>query len=55
LENLVVDGRIILQRVFKKWDEEAWTGLIWYRIGTNGGGGACAGGEEHSGFLKFGP
>ena len=37
LEDLIVDGTIILQTVFKKWDEEAWTGLIWHRIGTGGG------------------
>jgi len=22
---------------FRKWDEGAWTGLIWCRIGTGGG------------------
>jgi hypothetical protein len=31
-----VDGRIILQWNFKKWDG-AWTGLSWLRIGTGGG------------------
>jgi hypothetical protein len=29
-----VDGRIILNWIFKKWDGEACTGLIWLRIGT---------------------
>jgi hypothetical protein len=29
-----VDGRIILNWIIKKWDGEAWTGLIWLRIGT---------------------
>jgi len=29
--------RIILKWIIKKWDEEAWTGLIWLRIGTGGG------------------
>jgi len=32
-----VEGRIILNWIFKKWDGEAWTGLIWLRIGTGGG------------------
>ena len=29
-----LDGRIILRRIFKKWDVRAWTGSIWLRIGT---------------------
>jgi hypothetical protein len=32
-----VDGRIILKRIFKKWDGWAWTGLSWLRIGTSSG------------------
>jgi hypothetical protein len=28
LKKLGVDGKIILKRSFKKWDGEAWTGLI---------------------------
>jgi hypothetical protein len=31
-----VDGRIILKRIFKKWDG-AWTGLSRLNIGTGGG------------------
>jgi hypothetical protein len=31
------DGRIILKWLFKKWDAETWTGLIWLRIGKGGG------------------
>jgi len=33
LEDLCPDGRIILRWIFNKWDGEAWTGLIWLRIG----------------------
>jgi hypothetical protein len=32
-----VDGRMILKRVFKKWDREAGNGMIWLRIVTRGG------------------
>jgi hypothetical protein len=27
-----VDGRIILRRIFGKWDVGLWTGLSWFRI-----------------------
>jgi hypothetical protein len=37
LESLSLDGSIILKWIFKKWDKEAWTGLIWLRTGTGGG------------------
>jgi hypothetical protein len=36
LEDSGVDGKILLKRIFKKW-EWAWAGLIWLRIGTGGG------------------
>jgi hypothetical protein len=32
LENLDIDGRI-----YKKWDGEVWTGLLWMRKWTGGG------------------
>jgi hypothetical protein len=32
-----VDGRIILKWIFKKWYGTARTGLVWLRIGTDGG------------------
>jgi hypothetical protein len=48
LEDPDVDGRIILRWIFRKWDVGAWTGSIWFRIGT--GGGECV--HETSGCLK---
>jgi hypothetical protein len=32
-----VDGRIILEWIFKKWDVGVRTGLGWLSIGTSGG------------------
>jgi len=32
-----VDVRILLRRIFRKWDVGAWTGWSWFRIGTGGG------------------
>jgi hypothetical protein len=37
LEDPDIEGRIILRRIFRKWDVGAWTGLIWLRIGRGGG------------------
>jgi len=36
LGRLRVDGKIILKRIFKKWNGSQ-TGLIWLRTGTSGG------------------
>jgi hypothetical protein len=30
LEESGIDGTIILKWIFKKWNGEAWTGLIWF-------------------------
>jgi hypothetical protein len=35
-EDMVVDGRIILKWMLKRWDGEALIGLFWLRIGTGG-------------------
>jgi hypothetical protein len=32
-----VDGRIILRRIFRKWDVGVWNGLSWLRIETGEG------------------
>jgi hypothetical protein len=31
-----VGGRIVLRRIFCKWDVGAWAGSSWLRIGTGG-------------------
>ena len=36
LEDPGLDGRIIFKWIFRKWDW-AWTGLMWFGIGTGGG------------------
>jgi hypothetical protein len=37
LEDLAVDGKIILEWILKKQVGRVWTGFIWLRIGTSGG------------------
>ena len=34
LEGPGIDGRIILRRIFRKWDMGTWIGLIWLRMGA---------------------
>jgi hypothetical protein len=36
-EDPVVEGRIIVRWIFRKWDVGVWTGSIWLRIETGGG------------------
>jgi len=36
LEDLCLDGGIILKLMFKKCGGKTWTGLIWLRIDTGG-------------------
>jgi hypothetical protein len=35
LEDVDIDGKIILQCISGKWGERVWTGFIWLRIWTN--------------------
>jgi hypothetical protein len=37
LRDPVLDGRIILRSIFKKWNVREWPGSIWLRIRTGGG------------------
>jgi hypothetical protein len=52
LENPDIDSRIILERIFKKSVEMAWTQLMWIWTGTRGG--TCRSGDKPSGSIKFG-
>jgi hypothetical protein len=47
-----VDGRIILDWIFRKWDMGVRSGLGWFRIQR--GGETCECGNEHSGSIKSG-
>jgi hypothetical protein len=37
LQDLGLDERIILKRIFSEWNGEAWNGLVWLRMGTDVG------------------
>jgi hypothetical protein len=37
MEYLVVDGRMILKCIIKRWGRRAWAGLIWLSVGIRGG------------------
>jgi hypothetical protein len=37
LEDLGIDGREILKVSLWWWDEKAWAGFMWVRLGTSGG------------------
>jgi len=50
LEDLGTDGRVLLKWIVQKWNEEAWTGLIWRKTRT--GGGLCECGDGPSASIK---
>jgi hypothetical protein len=37
VEDIRVDGKIILKCIFREWCEKVWTALLWFSIRTSGG------------------
>jgi hypothetical protein len=37
LEKIIVDGRVILKWILRKYGARVWIGFIWLRIETSGG------------------
>ena len=35
MEDLVLDGKIMLESILNKLDEKLWTALFWPMVGTN--------------------
>ena len=52
MADLGVDGRIILRRIFRKWDGETWLG--WSGLGQEHVAGCCECGNEISDSIKSG-
>jgi hypothetical protein len=52
LEDMSLDGKIILEWILGKQGGRMWTGCIWIRIGINRG--SCEHGNEPSGFIICG-
>jgi len=52
LEDLSINGRIIIKWIFKKWEWEKLSELTWLRIGQVTV--SCECGNKSSGTIKFG-
>ena len=48
MEDIGIDGRIMLKHTLKKENERSWTGLIWLMMGRIGL--SCGHSDESSGF-----
>ena len=52
MEDLGVDGKIILKLIIRKWGGETWPRLLWLRIGTVAG--TCERGNKSWSSVKCG-